>query len=261
MMQESVLVSASSGASCLIRGSRRRCRTDGHAGFCRFRTSPPDPASPARARSLARSGRRGFVTDAGTDHGGGEEELVALIRGAWAWSGQLLGRRIPLGPIAMQRAESVAPDPAGNDLPVLLREGRLRLVVRVVDVGGDPVTAYAPDTVWVKVAHLLQTFVQELSAPARRNLVDSLAQIFTRYDQLHLAEQLRSIAAQEPTPRLGVGALLHGERCDGAVVRRACCRGCGGWSTGRLALLTSGRTGWLRTPNRMIFEVVGSLRG
>ncbi|WP_405542465.1 hypothetical protein OG478_12370 [Streptomyces phaeochromogenes] len=58
------------------------------------------------------------------------------------------------------------------------------------------ITAYAPHTAWVQVAHLLQTFVQDLDMPARMNLVDSLAQIFTRYDQPQRANQLRSIATQ-----------------------------------------------------------------
>jgi hypothetical protein len=51
-------------------------------------------------------------------------------------------------------------------------------------------------TAWVQVAYLLQTFVQDLDTPARMNLVDSLAQIFTRYDQPQLADHLRSIATQ-----------------------------------------------------------------
>ncbi|MBT2417378.1 hypothetical protein J7F01_20910 [Streptomyces sp. ISL-22] len=58
------------------------------------------------------------------------------------------------------------------------------------------ITSYAPHTVWVQVAHLLQTFVQDLDTPARMNLVDSLAQIFTRYDQPELADHLSSIATQ-----------------------------------------------------------------
>lgn len=58
------------------------------------------------------------------------------------------------------------------------------------------ITTYAPHTVWVQVAHLLQPFVQDLDVPARVNLVDSLAQIFTRYDQPELAQHLRSIATQ-----------------------------------------------------------------
>ncbi|WP_180686607.1 hypothetical protein [Streptomyces gossypiisoli] len=36
------------------------------------------------------------------------------------------------------------------------------------------ITTYGPHTVWVQVAHLLQTFVQDLDTPARMNLVDSL---------------------------------------------------------------------------------------
>lgn len=58
------------------------------------------------------------------------------------------------------------------------------------------ITAYAPHTAWVQVAHLLQTFVQDLDTPARMNLVDSLAQIFTRYDQPELADRLRALAPQ-----------------------------------------------------------------
>lgn len=58
------------------------------------------------------------------------------------------------------------------------------------------ITAYAPHTAWVQVAHLLQTFVQDLDTPARMNLVDSLAQIFTRYDQPQLADQLGSTATE-----------------------------------------------------------------
>lgn len=58
------------------------------------------------------------------------------------------------------------------------------------------IAAYAPDTAWVKVAHLLQTFVEKLNAPERANLVASLAQIFTRYDQPQLADQLCSVAKQ-----------------------------------------------------------------
>ncbi|SES49780.1 hypothetical protein SAMN04487983_10913 [Streptomyces sp. yr375] len=58
------------------------------------------------------------------------------------------------------------------------------------------ITTYAPHTAWVQVAHLLQTFVQDLDTPARTNLVESLAQIFTRYDQPQLADHLRSIATQ-----------------------------------------------------------------
>ncbi|WP_157877410.1 hypothetical protein [Streptomyces odonnellii] len=58
------------------------------------------------------------------------------------------------------------------------------------------ITAYAPHTAWVQAAHLLQTFVQGLPTPARVNLVDSLAQIFTRYDQPELADRLRALAPQ-----------------------------------------------------------------
>ncbi|MEU0029516.1 hypothetical protein ACFWMJ_31060 [Streptomyces hawaiiensis] len=58
------------------------------------------------------------------------------------------------------------------------------------------ITAYAPHTAWVQVAHLLHTFVQGLPTPARVNLVDSLAQIFTRYDQPELADRLSALSPQ-----------------------------------------------------------------
>ncbi|MCW8382743.1 hypothetical protein [Streptomyces justiciae] len=58
------------------------------------------------------------------------------------------------------------------------------------------ITTYAPHTAWVQVAHLLQTFVQDLDMPARVNLVDSLAQIFTRYDQPELADRLHALGLQ-----------------------------------------------------------------
>ncbi|WP_159329849.1 hypothetical protein [Streptomyces tendae] len=54
------------------------------------------------------------------------------------------------------------------------------------------VTAYAPETVWVHTAHLLQTFVQQLDRDARHHLIHSMAQVFTRYDRPDLAEQLHT---------------------------------------------------------------------
>ncbi|MZD08289.1 hypothetical protein GTW43_24875 [Streptomyces sp. SID5785] len=56
------------------------------------------------------------------------------------------------------------------------------------------ITAHAADNAWVQVSHLLQTFVSDLAADQRANLVRSLAQIVLRYDQPQLAEQLQNIA-------------------------------------------------------------------
>ncbi|WP_425842334.1 hypothetical protein [Streptomyces fractus] len=70
------------------------------------------------------------------------------------------------------------------------------------------ITAYAPDNAWVQVAHVLQSFVHDLAADQRENLVRSLAQIVLRYDQPDLAQQLQHTAAglastngQRPAPR------------------------------------------------------------
>ncbi|MFG2651205.1 hypothetical protein [Streptomyces sp. NPDC048436] len=58
------------------------------------------------------------------------------------------------------------------------------------------IASYAPDNAWVNVAHLLQTFVEQLNEAQRVNLVEALAQIVTRYDQPNLAGQLRTIATK-----------------------------------------------------------------
>ncbi|MEU6449787.1 hypothetical protein [Streptomyces sp. NPDC046979] len=70
------------------------------------------------------------------------------------------------------------------------------------------ITAYAPDNAWVQVAQVLQSFVHDLAADQRENLVRSLAQIVLRYDQPGLAQQLQHTAAglaasngQGPAPR------------------------------------------------------------
>ncbi|MFD4711939.1 hypothetical protein ACFWN5_20030 [Streptomyces sp. NPDC058430] len=52
---------------------------------------------------------------------------------------------------------------------------------------------HAPDNAWVRTARLLQTFVEQLDTHQRANLVESLAQIVTRYDQPRLAESLRTV--------------------------------------------------------------------
>ncbi|MFB7738476.1 hypothetical protein ACFC08_29645 [Streptomyces sp. NPDC056112] len=56
------------------------------------------------------------------------------------------------------------------------------------------VTAYAPETAWVRTARLLHTFVQQLDQDARHHLIHSMAQVFTRYDRPDLADQLRAIS-------------------------------------------------------------------
>ncbi|MFD9637404.1 hypothetical protein [Streptomyces violascens] len=58
------------------------------------------------------------------------------------------------------------------------------------------ITDHAPDNAWVQTARLLQTFVERLDGGQRANLVESLAQIATRYDQPRLAEDLRDIATR-----------------------------------------------------------------
>ncbi len=70
------------------------------------------------------------------------------------------------------------------------------------------ITAYAPDNAWVQIAQVLQSFVHDLTADQRENLVRSLAQIVLRYDQPDLAQQLQRTAAglaatngQGPSPR------------------------------------------------------------
>ncbi|MFB6674448.1 hypothetical protein ACFCWG_18985 [Streptomyces sp. NPDC056390] len=58
------------------------------------------------------------------------------------------------------------------------------------------ITDHAPDNAWVQTARLLQTFVERLDTDQRANLVESLAQIVTRYDQPRLADDLRAITTR-----------------------------------------------------------------
>ncbi|MFD7923980.1 hypothetical protein ACFV3R_32845 [Streptomyces sp. NPDC059740] len=58
------------------------------------------------------------------------------------------------------------------------------------------ITDHAPDNAWVQTARLLQTFVEQLDAGQRANLVESLAQIVTRYDQPRVAQALRAITTR-----------------------------------------------------------------
>lgn len=59
-----------------------------------------------------------------------------------------------------------------------------RLVARV--------TAYAPNTAWVQVAHILQEVVADLSAEKRSHLVETLAHVVERYGYDEQALRLRS---------------------------------------------------------------------
>ncbi|WP_405773650.1 hypothetical protein [Streptomyces sp. NBC_00859] len=65
--------------------------------------------------------------------------------------------------------------------------------LKAVDRLSREITAHAPQNAWVQIARLLQTFVAELTTKQRLNLAESLTHIVIRYDQPHLAEQLRAI--------------------------------------------------------------------
>ncbi|GHJ39463.1 hypothetical protein [Streptomyces sp. TS71-3] len=69
------------------------------------------------------------------------------------------------------------------------------------------ITDHAPDNAWVQTARLLQTFAKGLNAGQRANLVESLAQIVTRYDQPLMAEDLRAI---DTSPVSLNGHVAHG---------------------------------------------------
>ncbi|WP_327122482.1 hypothetical protein [Streptomyces sp. NBC_01727] len=62
------------------------------------------------------------------------------------------------------------------------------------------ITDHAPGHAWVQTARLLQSFVEQLDTDQRANLVESLAQIVTRYDQPRLAEDLRAITTRTAFP-------------------------------------------------------------
>ncbi|MGV9393342.1 hypothetical protein ACWDQL_30000 [Streptomyces olivaceus] len=68
--------------------------------------------------------------------------------------------------------------------------------VEAINQLAQQITDHAPDNAWVQAARLLQTFVEQLDARQRVNLVESLAQIFTRYDEPRLADDMRSIATR-----------------------------------------------------------------
>lgn len=69
-----------------------------------------------------------------------------------------------------------------------------RETIDAVNRLAEKITDHAPDNAWVQIARLLQTFAEGLNEDQRANLVESLAQIVTRYDQPLLAEDLRAIA-------------------------------------------------------------------
>ncbi|UED83197.1 hypothetical protein [Streptomyces profundus] len=79
--------------------------------------------------------------------------------------------------------------------------------INAINQLAQQITNHAPDNAWVQTARLLQTFAEGLNAGQRANLVESLAQIVTRYDQPGLAEDLRTIATS--------AALLNGHVAHG----------------------------------------------
>ncbi|MEU1457237.1 hypothetical protein [Streptomyces avermitilis] len=67
--------------------------------------------------------------------------------------------------------------------------------VEAVNQLARQITDHAPDNAWVQAARLLQTFVERLDKHQRANLVESLAQIMTRYDEPRLADDMRAVAS------------------------------------------------------------------
>ncbi|GAA3851688.1 hypothetical protein [Streptomyces sedi] len=61
-------------------------------------------------------------------------------------------------------------------------------------------TNHAPDNAWVGTARLLRTFAEGLNAGQRANLVESPAQIVTRYDQPGLGWQTVTVWRPSRTP-------------------------------------------------------------
>ncbi|MFF9580309.1 hypothetical protein ACF1BA_34370 [Streptomyces rubiginosohelvolus] len=67
--------------------------------------------------------------------------------------------------------------------------------VEAINRLAQQITDHAPDNAWVQAARLLQTFVERLDKHQRANLVESLAQIMTRYDEPVLADDMRALAS------------------------------------------------------------------